>query len=523
MIIFKLRDMTIRQKLTAIIMLTCAAALCMAIAIFVTWKYYNAREKLVANMLTHAAIIADNSKAAIAFKNKGDAKEILSALHAENNSVFACLYDIKGQVLAKYQRWDISQDIQPPRPQKDGYAFEKDCLSLFRRIELDNETIGTIYLRADLNEIYQDLTRTLITGIIIALGVLFVAYLASSQLQKIISKPILNLAETAKNVSEKKDYSTRAVKSSNDEVGWLTIAFNKMLEQIQQRDLELVNVNEQLETKVQQRTSELTKEIAVRKKAERALKDLNMELEVMVDKLTVANRELGDFAHIAAHDLKAPLRAIGSLAGMVAADYADRLDEQGRQYLALLVARTERMGELIAGILRYSELGRAVDIKQQVVLNEVVDEAIAEVAPPENIKIIKENDFPVITCDRTHMIQLLQNLISNAVKYMDKPAGEIRIGCTEEDGFWKFSVADNGCGIDERHFEKIFQIFQTLTRRDELESTGIGLSLVRKIVEIYDGRIWVESTPGEGSTFFFTLPKRKVGVENEKLQTNIVG
>ncbi|MGD1042918.1 MAG: ATP-binding protein [Sedimentisphaerales bacterium] len=111
--------------------------------------------------------------------------------------------------------------------------------------------------------------------------------------------------------------------------------------------------------------------------------------------------------------------------------------------------------------------------------------------------------------ERLRLKQVFQNLLSNAVKYTDKPKGQIKIGCTEENGFWKFSVADNGCGIKEKYFGKIFEIFQTLTSRDKTESTGIGLTIVKKIVELYGGKVWVESKVNEGSTFFFTLPKAK--------------
>ncbi|PKL48234.1 MAG: hypothetical protein CVV39_04725 [Planctomycetes bacterium HGW-Planctomycetes-1] len=208
------------------------------------------------------------------------------------------------------------------------------------------------------------------------------------------------------------------------------------------------------------------------------------------------------------------------MAGIIAAEYSDRLDEQGRQYLDILIRRTERMSELVKGILRYSELGYAGE-ERLTNLNEVVDEAIANIAIPDDIETIKETRFPVIKCNKTHMIQLFQNLLSNAVKYMDKPKGYVRLGCVEEGDFWKFSVADNGCGIDPKYFDKIFKVFQTLTRRDEKESIGIGLSEARRIVEKYDG-IWVESEPGTGSTFYFTLPKQIVEIENEKCQTNTV-
>jgi signal transduction histidine kinase len=142
-------------------------------------------------------------------------------------------------------------------------------------------------------------------------------------------------------------------------------------------------------------------------------------------------------------------------------------------------------------------------------------------AAPENITITLENELPTIQCEPTRITQVFQNLISNAVKYMDKSQGQIKVGCVEDNGFWKFSIADNGPGIEEKHFEKIFQLFQTLAPRDNVESTGVGLTVAKKIVELYGGRIWVESKVGEGSTFFFTLPKQERGVENAKLEANI--
>jgi two-component system, LuxR family, sensor kinase FixL len=144
------------------------------------------------------------------------------------------------------------------------------------------------------------------------------------------------------------------------------------------------------------------------------------------------------------------------------------------------------------------------------------------VVPKEAVEIIIEDDLPVVTGQRAHITQVFQNLLDNAVKYMDKPKGQIKIGCVEQDNFWKFSVADNGPGIEEKYFDKIFQIFQTLTRRDKVEATGIGLSLVRKIVELYGGKVWVESKLGQGSTFYFTLLKQKTGVKNEEPYADII-
>ena len=242
----------------------------------------------------------------------------------------------------------------------------------------------------------------------------------------------------------------------------------------------------------------------------------------LLEEVRNANQELKDFAYIVSHDLKAPLRAIETLSSWISTDHSDRLDEEGREQMHLLTSQVERMHNLIDGVLQYSRVGRVKEKKVQVNLSELVSEIIDAVASPENIAITVEDELPVVECDETRIMQVFQNLLSNAVKYMDKPQGRIKIGCVEEAGFWKFSVADNGRGIEEKHFKRIFQIFQTLSPGKKFESTGIGLTIVKRIVELYGGEIWVESKPGEGSTFFFTLPKQKNEVVyNAKLEANI--
>jgi len=244
-----------------------------------------------------------------------------------------------------------------------------------------------------------------------------------------------------------------------------------------------------------------------RKKAEDVLEKLNTYLKSTVRELRRTNKELQEFAYITAHDLKTPLRGIGTLTEWLSTDYADKFDEQGQKHVKMLVERAKRADKLVDSILQYSSAGHLREEQEQVDLNTVLPEIIHEIDPPENIEITVENKLPVLTCEKSHIRQVFQNLLSNAVKHMDKEKGQIKVGCIEEEGFWKFSIADNGPGIDEKYFKKIFKIFQTLSPSDETESTGIGLSIAKKIVKMNAGRIWVESNPGEGSTFFFTLPK----------------
>jgi PAS domain S-box-containing protein len=243
--------------------------------------------------------------------------------------------------------------------------------------------------------------------------------------------------------------------------------------------------------------------------AEETLEGLNKDLEATVEELTVANRELVDFAHITAHDLKAPLRGIGALAEWIATDSADKFDEEGKKQIELLKQRSQRMYDQITSILNYSEIGRGKHEKEEIDLNGLVEEIVTDIALLENIQVSIADKLPTLVCEKMYLTQIFQNLLSNAIKYMDKPDGQITIGYTEESDFWKFSVADNGPGIEEKYFDKIFKIFQTLSAKDDHKGTGIGLAVTRKAVEVSGGKIWVESTPGQGTTFFFTLQKKK--------------
>jgi PAS domain S-box-containing protein len=249
------------------------------------------------------------------------------------------------------------------------------------------------------------------------------------------------------------------------------------------------------------------RDITERRQAEQELEKLNKDLESAVWELRRANKELQEFAYITAHDLKTPLRGIGTLANWLSTDYTDKFDEQGKKQVTLLVEKAKQMSALIDGILQYSKLGHTSPQKRQVDLNTLLSDIISGIEPPENIEITIENELPVLICEKTQIMQVFQNLLSNAVKYMDKPSGQIKVGCIEQDGFWKFSIADNGPGIDEKYHKKIFKIFQTLSPHNRVDSTGIGLSIVKKIVELNAGIVWVESEPGKGSTFFFTVPK----------------
>lgn len=225
-------------------------------------------------------------------------------------------------------------------------------------------------------------------------------------------------------------------------------------------------------------------DITERKQAEAEISTLNAELEQRVHQRTaeleVVNKELQNFAYVVSHDLKAPLRGISRLACWLAEDYAPLFDEAGKQQVQLLLNRVQRLDDLIEGILQYSRIGRLERESQQVDTNALLAEVIDSLMLSSSIRMTIEQNLPPLHINKTRIMQVFQNLIGNALKFMDKADGEIRIGCLDAGRYWQFSVADNGPGIDPKYHEKIFQIFQVLQPRDELESTGIGLSLVKK-------------------------------------------
>ena len=253
-----------------------------------------------------------------------------------------------------------------------------------------------------------------------------------------------------------------------------------------------------------------------------ALKEAKKRQDELLGRVGKINQELEDFAYIISHDLKAPLRGISTLATWISTDYADKFDQEGKEQIDLLITRVGRMHDLIEGVLEYSRIGRLNEEQVYINLNDLVPEVIDMVCPPDNIKVIIENVLPVIKFERTRIIQVFQNLISNAVKYIDKPEGWVKIDSVEEENQWVFSVSDNGPGIKEKYFDKIFQIFQSVSQQEGFESTGIGLTVTKKIVELYGGKIWVESNPEHGSTFFFSLPKQESEVHDAKYETNNV-
>ncbi|MUU78709.1 sensor histidine kinase [Winogradskyella endarachnes] len=235
------------------------------------------------------------------------------------------------------------------------------------------------------------------------------------------------------------------------------------------------------------------------------LKNLQLQKENLLLKLEKSNDELHEYAHIVSHDLKSPLRSINALVNWLKEDNKGKLDEVSMQNFAHIETTLEKMEQLITDILEYSSVGAEDKEKTDVNLDEVLQELIKILYIPEHIKVNIISELPVVKGDGTKLQQLFQNLISNAVKFIDKPQGLIEINVKEQKEYFEFSIKDNGIGIEKQFHDKIFKIFHSLNKRKD--SSGIGLSIVKKIVDLHEGEIWLESEPNIGTKFYFTLKK----------------
>ncbi len=229
--------------------------------------------------------------------------------------------------------------------------------------------------------------------------------------------------------------------------------------------------------------------------------------EATVAELEKTKAELEEFAYIVSHDLKAPLRAVSQLAGWLKQDHAESLSDDGKEMIDLLTGRLDRMGALLEGVLQYSRAGRIREKEKDTDLNEIVNEVIQKIDPPDTIEIRTAKSLPVVRAEPGRIAVVLEALLDNAVKFMDKPDGEVTVDYSDAGSHWEFSITDNGPGVDEDHHERIFKIFQTGAARDEFESTGMGLTVAKKIVESRGGAIRIESQKGEGCRFLFTIKK----------------
>jgi len=492
---------SIRHKLALIVLAIALVALLVTGAALVIYDLRAYHKAAYRDILTQAEILGHASAPALAFDDTKAATEYLRLLIAKPEVEAAAIYNAKGRLFASYTRRGLDVAL-PKLPETDGSRSEGASLVLFRRIVENNEILGTVYIRADHEMLGRLLDYLGIFGVVAVLS-LFVGLAVFIWLQNALTRPILDMSALARRVVDSRDFTLRARKTTNDEIGDLVDAFNAMLAEIGRRAEALEQSNRFLE-----------REMAERQQADAQVRKLNEELEQRVaertTQLEAANKELESFSYSVSHDLRAPLRAVVGFSKILIEDHAGQIDEEALRKLNVIQSEAQRMGQLIDDLLAFSRLGRKALNVVELDMTELARTTYTglngqyERTPVE----LRLGSLPRAKGDRVLLSQVWANLLSNAVKFSskrEKPVVEVSAVSDEKE--YIYFVRDNGAGFDPRYHAKLFGVFQRLHSNNEFPGTGVGLALVQRIVVRHGGRVWADSTPGEGATFYFTLPK----------------
>jgi signal transduction histidine kinase len=482
---------SLRQKFVALVLLTTLVALLVALGAMAAYDLRAYHRGLIDDMSTQAALLGRNSAAALTFDDPRVAQENLGLLRIHPQVAAAAIYNVRGAMFARYLRRGGAG--VPALPEADGERIEGRELLVFRRIVEDGESLGTVFLRADYGLIERIWGYAGIGTAVLALALL-VAFVMTTRLQRIVTHPILDVARIAREVIERGDYSRRAQKLSDDEVGALVDSFNGMLAEIERR------------------TGALQREVAERARAEGEVLRLNEDLEARVRERTAqleaANRELEAFCYSVSHDLRAPLRAIDGFSQALVEDHGASVPDAGRRYLARIQASAKRMGQLIEDLLNLSRVSRGGLEREPVDLGEMARQVVAELRQHEPLRAV-EVAIPEgmnVVADPRLLRAALENLLANAWKFTakaDQP--RIEVGALHEGPVTTYFVRDNGAGFDMAYADKLFGAFQRLHAVNDFPGTGIGLATVQRIVNRHGGRVWADGQVGKGAAFYFTL------------------
>ena len=463
--------LTIGRKLSGITILTLALALGLTYVILAYYERRTYEDLMVHDLPTQAEVTDFNCRGALSFRDARTAVQTLSALQADARILAAVLFDADGAPFASYQRPGFAGPLPKTAPALEGLSREDDRLTFVRRISMEGELLGTLAIVSDLREATRMLSRyAAIMSLVMVLSSLVGLALAAG-LQRGILGRMRALADTARLVSEQKNYEVRVHGGGDDEVGQVVQAVNAMLDQIQARDV---------------------------------------GLEAQAAELARSNADLEQYAYVASHDLQEPLRVIRSYAQLLGERYESKLDTDADQFISYITDSASRMQQLIDDLLAYARLGRDFAL-HEVSADAALDAALENLRSSieETGATIRREPLPRVRSDPTLLTQLFQNLLSNALKFRGAEPPEIRVTVRGDEREYTFSVADNGIGIDEKFRDKIFALFKRLHSRKKYPGTGIGLGYCQKIVALHGGRIWVTSQPGAGATFHFTIPARK--------------
>lgn len=462
------RNLAITRKLTLAVVATSVVPLLLAVALALGYEAASLRVRAVRDLSAQAEMIAVSTRATIEFDDAKRATETLATLAARPEILAASLYTTQGKVFASYVR-STDGTFRFPELREAGHLFEGDHLDLYRPIGEGSDTAGHVYLRTDMRTLYAGLSRfvSIVVGTLIAL--IGVSFGLSRAAQRFISRPILELAESAQLIRSTRNYSVRVPKRGDDEIGQLTEAFNEMLVGIEERDAAL-----------QRRTTELE----------------------------AANKDMEAFSYSVSHDLRTPLRGMDGFSQALLEDYASKLDPTGQDYLRRIRGAAQRMGQLIDDMLNLSRVTRSEMTFDSVDLGALARKSIEDLQPQQAGRAVEWNVAKSLPGrgDARLLGLVLENLLSNALKFTGKrEQARIELGEVAQGAERVFFVRDNGAGFDMAHAGRLFGAFQRLHTAQEFPGTGIGLATVQRIIRRHGGRVWAEGQPENGATFYFTL------------------
>lgn len=465
-----LSHLSIRSKIIGIILVTNLLGLGLAsLLVWNSTRSYQLQD-MKENSSRLAELAASYGAVGMAFEDADVIESGLAPLDRDETFLEGFVFDSDGRQFVRYGDLDLDlpQPVLPKLPLEgaDSQQFA-DYLQVLAPMKGNYEAdsgstdYGLMCLRFSLDAMENRLDAYSLRLVLIFFACTALALVLSFMLGRVVAGPLLRLSDAATRISVDGDYSIRVeTPGGRDEVAILCGVFNKMLDQIQLRQ----------------------------------------------DELERSNRELDHFAYVTTHDLKAPLRAIATLSSWIEEDLGEQVEGESADHLNLLRGRVQRMEALIDGILQYSRVGRVNVDLEEVDTEDLVREVVELVGVPSSFTVQLHEPLPVVLARRVRLQQVFSNLISNAVKYHDREDGRIEISAREVDGCYEFTVTDDGPGIAPEYHDKVFLIFQTLQSRDEMESTGVGLAVVKKIVESEGGKVSLESQPRAGASFRFTWP-----------------
>ncbi len=477
-------------------------------------------------------------------------ERMLKDVGAMQDVVFCRIVKPDGTIYLADKRQDYGAQIDPRIANETGtlldYVFSttgERGVIIIEPVELGDE-IWEVVLGVSFSNIGRASRAAIKHGTYLAIAIIVFTVLVALVLSHGLTYPITELAHATEKIAAG-DLEHSVEVNSRDEVGALAGSFNRMIQSLRtyqeklksySRSLEeevaerkqaveaLRQAHDELEERVEKRTAELRtanehlqQEITEREKAEKTVQHqleveerISRELEEKTAQLSRSNEELNTFVYSVSHDLKAPIISLQGFSSLLMKEYEDSLGDMGKMYIDRILKNSERMGTLIENLLELSRIGRIEGQEELVSVSEVVSDVVDELAiqlEERGTRLIVKDKMPTISCDHTRISQVFANLIGNANKFMgeDNDNPTIEVGCEKQNGYHKFYVRDNGIGIDEEYHEKVFQIFQRLDDIDT-EGTGIGLAIVKKIVENFGGNIWVDSAKGKGTTVYFTMP-----------------